>query len=63
MSEPLFEAEVLPGHALSRDRAYLPGEIVVLPLSEANAFEAAGVVTVTSPQPIAKPTSRVKAKP
>jgi hypothetical protein len=48
-NEPLFEATVLPGRALSwSGRLYLENEIVLLPLDEANALEGAGFVEVAS---------------
>lgn len=47
MTEPLYEAEVLGRRVLSRaDRAYFPGEIVILPLSEAEELERRGIVFV-----------------
>jgi hypothetical protein len=49
MTEPLFEATVLPSRALSWEgRLYVSGETVLLPLDEANALERAGVVEVAA---------------
>jgi hypothetical protein len=56
-NEPLFEATVLPSHALSWEgRLYLAGEVALVPLGEGNALEHAGVVTVAATAADAKPT-------
>lgn len=59
--QPLYEAEVLGRRVLSRaDRAYFPGEIVVLPLDEANELERRGIVFVLDLAPEPKPKPRGK---
>lgn len=59
MTSPLYEAEVLGRRVLSRaDRAYFPGEIVVLPLDEAEELERRGVVFVLDLAEKAKPKPR-----
>ncbi len=57
MTEPLFEATVLPARAVVwAGRLYVSGETALLPLEQANALERAGVVEVAG-RPVEVPKS------